>query len=559
MKQMIAMLLLCGSVGASLAGSNVNWNVTSGDWSTPGNWNPAAKPTNVDTAQVNNAGTATISTPGEACARLNVASVINSNGTVTLTTGGDMTVLQSLYLGNAGGASGTFNHNDGALTVNGTLTIAASSSGATGRYYLAGGQLTTWATTIGLSSPKTTGYLYQSGGFNVCTGANGFSVGRNSGGGRFELSGGVTTITGTTFWVGAETNSVGTVLQTGGTNNIYYGGTSQLTLGYYGNSTGSYTLVDGLLYCTANSVNIGNSGVGTFTQSGGVFRVDSPGNGPVWGQLAGGVGTYNLMGGTCVFTNSSRTVTFGNSGQGILNMGNAIGTGIITQPVANARNLVIATTNATSRGTVHGWGTIAMTGFLFNNGRIVADGYGSARDLDCSSFTAVSNQLVNPSSNGWFAVNKGRLVLPVVQVKSNSASAGYSWGDNVTNTTLSLVNSARLTLSNARASALSGSLLATDRADVPARLRYPVGVWQFSGGTFATAALAFRYDDAAAAAAGTSESALRVWQWTGSRWADVTQGIDTGTHTVTTQSATTLGIFAVAPSVLLNGTTVFFR
>lgn len=117
------------------------------------------------------------------------------------------------------------------------------------------------------------------------------------------------------------------------------------------------------------------------------------------------------------------------------------------------------------------------------------------------------------------------------------------------------VNSARLTFTGAASGSLSGALLALDRSDVPAGLLNPIGAWNFSGGSFGTATLNFRYDHAASATAGRPKSELKVFQYRDGIWVNVTAGpVNTLGKTINTQPLTALGPFAIgwAP----RGTTI---
>ncbi len=112
--------------------------------------------------------------------------------------------------------------------------------------------------------------------------------------------------------------------QSGGTNAI----SSILILGYGYNSwhdaTGTYNLSGGSLY--APSEDIGSTGTGTFTQSGGTNSVGTL----LLGVNSGSAGTYNLNGGTLI-TNSiieqAGTAAF-NFGGGTLQAGAAFSTSV---------------------------------------------------------------------------------------------------------------------------------------------------------------------------------------------------------------------------------------
>ena len=550
-KTAILFLLMIGVHATCQAGANIGWNVSDGNWSVAGNWTPAQKPTNVDTAFITNAGTVHITTAGETCSVFNVAAqAANVKGTVSLEQGGDLTVLGKAWVGYWGTSVGIVTQSSGSLLVKDELEIGWSK---TGTYYLVNGQLNAIAENIGGNSSSASGFMYQSGGSNTCTGASGIRVGSGGGVGRLELSGGVlfTRPPADYFLVGVQAYSDGTVIQTGGTNMIQGANIwSELSLGYLSSATGRYTLASGLLYVSNNAtmtppISIGKAGLGMFTQSGGVFQVSTPGL--VIGSATNGIGTCNLMGGTLVFTNFTSTLTVGASGRGTLNIGNTTGAGLVTQQAGKNGDLVVATTNATSRGTVHGWGSIAMTGNLYNNGQIIADGYGSDRTLDLSHFATVTNQLVNTASNGWFAVNHGRLALPPISVSVNAGQVDYGWGENAHNANITLVNSVCFSFTNVTSGGfVTNSLLATDRTDLPKIPGGVVGVWQVDASAslaFSALKMTFRYDDARVSSSGLSS--VSVYRLSGANWVKLPSVQDPVNRRVT------------ATVCALTGTTIF--
>lgn len=269
---------------------------------------------------------------------------------------------------------------------------------------------------------------------------------------------------------------------------------------------------------------------------------------------------------------ATRVFTIGSTGgSGTLFLGDENTTGVISNRLSYFGTYtwrdgsMTVRGDASSRGTLRGWGNVALRLKLVNNGRVIADGYGDAdRTLNLSWFGAdpgggVFNDIENTTSNGWFAVGEGRLLLPAVAVAANAGTVSYNWGEDTTDTAIDLVNSVRLSFENAVAFALSGALLAEDRTEVPEGLPALCGVWQFSGGTFAAAALTFRYDEADAAARNVQESDLKVWQYVGNRWIDVTSGQDTTAHTLTTVPLAELGLFAVSTEAPNRATVVIIQ
>jgi len=91
-------------------------------------------------------------------------------------------------------------------------------------------------------------------------------------------------------------------------------------------------------------------------------------------------------------------------------------------------------------GTFRGWGDVYLRRAFTNNGRVVADGYGTDRMLDMSHFEPcnitgvgrlppVMNMIENASDNGWFAQNHGELQLPAAS-PVNDALVTCNWGES---------------------------------------------------------------------------------------------------------------------------------
>lgn len=112
------------------------WNVPSGNWSTAGNWTPAAGaggPNTADAAIIRNGGTVTY----DASANANVnRPLVGRDGTGTLTmNSGTHTANSYLFVGAAynQNSSGTLNLTGGTLTVNGGYQHWGSASTYSGR------------------------------------------------------------------------------------------------------------------------------------------------------------------------------------------------------------------------------------------------------------------------------------------------------------------------------------------------------------------------------------------------------------------------------------------
>lgn len=207
-----------------------------------------------------------------------------------------------------------------------------------------------------------------------------------------------------------------------------------------------------------------------------------------------------------------------------------------------------------------GWGEVGLKSRirLYTNGCVVADGYGVDRDLDLTQMDSTVNLYGDGHNNGWYAQNRGRLLLP-----ARSIGPGYLvWGDrtDAPGPSTNIVNCVHMQYGGTAATTWSGALLAPDRSDVLPAGPKLIGVWTFELGNPAVmtgAALTFRYDSARAAALGIPEADLRVMRSNGTRWIDITDSIDTTRHLVKTTPQSSLGMFAVG--VLRNSTLITVR
>lgn len=132
-------------------------------------------------------------------------------------------------------------------------------------------------------------------------------------------------------------------------------------------------------------------------------------------------------------------------------------------------------------GLIRGYGRFVFarntaTPLFINNGLVVADGFGEEQDLDLSGINGSSashpaqmdNTIENDSTNGWYAVKKGRLRMNISTMRA--ASGGImTWGENPADDEIDLVNSARFVFTDGtwENKTVTGSLYATDRTDIP--------------------------------------------------------------------------------------------
>ncbi len=241
---------------------------------------------------------------------------------------------------------------------------------------------------------------------------------------------------------------------------------------------------------------MGENGTGTVTQSGGECSV---GGIMHLGLYPTATGTYTLTGGTL----DASSICVGTEGTGLLEITGAQITGL---------DALTVRANMYADGELRGWGTIAGNAGskLSNSGRIIADGGGVDRDLDLSGLSVVRNPIenippYNSASNGWFAVNGGRLMLPPVVM--NNENTHVNWGETqylgdvrTSDKNVDMINSVEINASTPINGPLEGALLASDHSAVPPGDVLPGGytfisVWQFTQPGFPTARIKVRYDD----------------------------------------------------------------
>ena len=198
--------------------------------------------------------------------------------------------------------------------------------------------------------------------------------------------------------------------------------------------------------------------------------------------------------------------------------------------------------------TFEGHGYVELLGGIENRGRVIADGFGQDRTLDLSMTVGVVGTAENTGHWGWFAQNQGALLYPNITLSGDGL---YTVGDDPAGARLELINSVRVAftgVSGGEEGAFAGSLLATDRTDIPLSDALFIGVWDFvlpEEMTFASATLTFRYDDLLLADLGLSESDLRVFHLDGAFWTDVTGGLDMASHSIYTRGVDSFSIYAV--------------
>lgn len=374
------------------------------------------------------------------------------------------------------------------------------------------------------------------------------------------------------------TNSTVTINQMGGTN--------ACSLTFRTNTV--YNLIGGW------------SRAGNFIVNGGSIVNQSGGtNQASWeiaiGSSPGESGYYHLSGGYL----TGRSLGLGRLG-GQENMPNSGGSGYFTQtggtigwgmrishPTGTTESVFYlqGPTNGANYLSISALGVLRGYGkWIFNagdrfDGRIIADGYGVERTLEVQKgdwAANFSNAVDNVTTNGYYAVRKGKLILPYMHI---GTAVNYFRTNNVGETPwvstytgdpdIDMVNSAQLRLSSVTGSAgVTGAVYAVDRSDVPALTdKYvPISVHEFTNGaaiTAATGTWTIRYNHVPVGKLvvgnDDNEAVLQVLRYNGANWVNVTGSRDAVNKRITTVSLNPpWGLFAVAvPST--KGTILYVR
>lgn len=519
-------------------------------------------------------------------------------GSFTQTAGIAQLGVASVAAGNASVGSlgirgGQFDVSNGAVTV--------GSAGGLGQIQLGGsGQI--WADSISVGAgstftsdpagPANTSILR----INRLSGVDALQVGGRLQIGHASSPGSYTVGDQQSLTVGGDLavgyTTAGTFTQTGGSVDV--GG--DVTFGVFGSSSGSYTLSGGTLR-VGGALSKGSAWNSELIHDGGTL------------QFSGGTQSLDLYRYTMASTAGSSveqtvganpadhwnlsTFTVGVSGSatvhqigGTVNANTLIvgdwggGTGSyqFTGGSLSGNGLTVRASSA-GEGTFRGHGVVNMTGQLVNNGQIIADGQGTPSTLDLSAFS-MTNSWINNSlgeAHGWYATNKGQLLLPAIHLDSWHQT--YNWGEGTAymprtadDPGIDMVNSVQLdfhglTIDYMNPASLHVSLLSTDRDEVagtlPADMRL-IGLWDIhpdASAVFTSADVSIRYDDALATTLGLSESDLRMLHFDGTKWEDVTAGVDTVNKWVYATDRSSFSFYAVGvvpePTLVMTCATAF--
>ncbi|MCF7854863.1 MAG: PEP-CTERM sorting domain-containing protein [Candidatus Pacebacteria bacterium] len=491
----------------------VDWDAGGGadqDWATPDNWSGDTVPTTGDDAYIGcdtlSVAAAKVTQAGAVSRNLYLGYNVDDMGTLTIEGEGELrptTTYQSAYVGYSG--AGTVNLMGGYLGSNGYLRLGTN-EGAVGTVHHTGGTAYFRSIEVG-SGTGTTGVYNLSAEGDIDVPYT-LLVGK-AGTGTFNQTGGTNVVGGYSgATIGQSSGGVGTVNHSAGTFQRW-----SFNIGADEGSSGTYNLTGSAVMHGVRAVTIGNSGTGVLNQSAGT-------------TLSGGY-----------YYGSFLNIGNGPGGEGTYDLGNADGTGTVA--FTSALTMTIRG-DATASGMFRGWsedgsGNLFSCngGVLTNNGQVIADGYGQDRALNLSAFDSVDNTIDNTSSNGWYAVNKGKLVLPGITVASGLSQ--HNWGEASEDTGVDLINSLRMEFTDvASGGPLAISLLAADRSDVPDTKAVfnagpSIGIWDIAdAGSFdfgdGFVDLTFRYNTSLFAM--DNLYPLQLLHYLDGEWVDITAGYD---------------------------------
>jgi fibronectin-binding autotransporter adhesin len=462
LSKLAAAMLLAGTAGLTVFPSAVQaasiWNVSSGEWTTAGNWT-GGLPTASTQAIISNGGTATLgvsSAKTGASSQVIVGNTAATTGTLVLQNASTLTTSSSgAILGNVANSTGTVTvtggstwADSGALNVGnagtGTLTILNSST------VTSGGDITIAAQT------GSTGTVTVDGTGSSLTSTGSMFAGQ-SGVGRLVVSNGATLTDNGTLEVGRFSGSNGSsVLATNG---------AQLKIGaiWVGNvGSGSFTAESGSQVTTGQMV-VGAGVAGGIATITGTDTTVNVTNGTLFVGLNSGVGALTIADGADV---SAARVSIGFTEKKFRKLGyTPNGTVIVTGAgsTLNASDWLIVgysgkgslliTDSGTTSVTVDSWigydagstGTVTVSGGTFNMNSsdtyVGDDGSGSLAVTSAGSMNGASLIVGNSSTGTGVVIVDG-------SGSTITATSGL-WVGNAGTGTLTVEDSGTLTSGNA--------------------------------------------------------------------------------------------------------------
>ena len=286
------------------------------------------------------------------------------------------------------------------------------------------------------------------------------SLGSSAGSGTVQITAGSLATTGNEY---VGDSGLGSFTQSGGTNSVSSSGV--LFLGNTVSSSGAYTLSgNGLL--SVQSEAIGYNGTGSFTQSGGVHTVA---NGPYLGYNAGSSGSYSMSGGSLFATGGIECVGYSGSGSFTQSGG-----------THTAANYLSIGTNPGDSGSYN----LSASGLLSTADE--CDGFfGTGNFTQTGGTNMAANELdlgCGTAGNGTYWLSAGLVSSPGERIGwSGTGTFTQSGGTHTVSTEMDLA----LGLSGSGTYHLSGSGLLSTQLEIIGD--YGIGNFTQSGGTHTVA------------------------------------------------------------------------
>ena len=342
-----------------------------------------------------------------------------SNGTLNVQVGYEFVGYQG---------TGSFMQTGGAHTVSGILVVGFETSSGSYTLSNATSSLLVIGNEVNGAGPGN-GVFSQSGGNHTVDGS--LTLGANSGGaGTYNLSGGTLSVSpsATANTLGEYIGAIGsgTFNQTGGTHTVGSASKNQpLYLGYNTSGAGTY-----LLSGAASALNVNGAEYVGYQSSNGTKFIQTNGTHTVTqnlevGYLGGGVGTYNLSGGSLnvgtTGTQYNQNEIVGDYGTGTFIQSG--GTDIIGTPAVN-QGLVLAFQNNSTGSYLLNNASATLT--VYGAEEVGNGGSGGAIfNQTAGTHTVLSNLLIGIEDSGTFLLNGGSLAAG-----TTSNTFGMILGDN---------------------------------------------------------------------------------------------------------------------------------
>ena len=370
----------------------------------------------------------------------NISDNQNTAGTLNISGNGYVSSAGLIHVAKSIGGTGTINQSGGQfiITRTGNFSLVLGSRRGTGTFNMSGGTFTSAGEVYagqGAGADHGIGFLNQTGG--VINMNNWFVVGRESGAGTVDLSGGTfNKAGGGNIAVGDSDSGMVNMMTVRGTA-VLNSTAGEFWVGNNGGAHGIMNIQDSASVSVNNWFAVGrNGGTGTVIMTGGSLTK----SGATDRRLlmgGGGTGTILISGGT--ITSNSTWIgenaqgTLAISGNGVVNLSGF--TGVRVQAGAQG-NLLMSGGTLNNSGTINNAGNIAVTGGVANLG-VVANanvtGQGSLNIGGTARATAVS--VVQPN-----VTLTGSSTLTILQNGTNAGTSRLG--------TLAITNPARLDLND---------------------------------------------------------------------------------------------------------------